>query len=154
MQSIIANAKRLVIKIGSSLLASGGDGLDEEALSRWAGQIAELRGMDREVVLVSSGAIASGMQRLGWKKRPHALHQLQAAAAVGQMGLIQAYESCFRRHQLMTSQILLTHEDLADRKRYLNARSTLRTLLGLKVIPIINENDTVAIDEIRFGDND
>ena len=103
---------------------------------------------------MSSGAIAEGMQRLGWKKRPHALHELQAAAAVGQMGLIQAYESCFREHELMTSQILLTHEDLADRKRYLNARSTLRTLLGLGVIPIINENDTVAIDEIRFGDND
>src|SRR5258705_2104515 len=154
MASVLENAKRLVVKIGSSLLASGNDGLDEAALSRWAGQIAELRGMGKEVVLVSSGAIAAGMQRLGWKKRPHALHQLQAAAAVGQMGLIQAYESCFRRHQLMTSQILLTHEDLADRKRYLNARSTLRTLLGLKVIPIINENDTVAIDEIRFGDND
>ncbi len=103
---------------------------------------------------MSSGAIAAGMQRLGWKKRPHALHELQAAAAIGQMGLIQVYESCFREHELMTSQILLTHEDLADRKRYLNARSTLRTLLGLGVIPIINENDTVAIDEIRFGDND
>src|SRR5262249_54000130 len=130
------------------------EGLDEEALSRWAAQIAELRNMGKEVVLVSSGAIAAGMQRLGWKKRPRALHDLQAAAAIGQMGLTQAYDSCFGRHQLMTSQILLTHEDLADRKRYLNARSTLRTLLGLGVIPIINENDTVAIDEIRFGDND
>src|SRR5688572_1441180 len=110
--------------------------------------------MGREVVLVSSGAIAAGMQRMGWKKRPRALHELQAAAAIGQMGLIQAYESCFRTHNLTTSQILLTHEDLADRKRYLNARSTLRTLLALGVIPIINENDTVAIDEIRFGDND
>ena len=105
-------------------------------------------------MLVSSGAIAEGMQRLGWKRRPHALHELQAAAAVGQMGLIQVYESCFREHGLITSQVLLTHEDLADRKRYLNARSTLRTLLALGVIPIINENDTVAIDEIRFGDND
>src|SRR5688572_25342913 len=110
--------------------------------------------MGREVVLVSSGAIAAGMQRLGWKKRPHALHELQAAAAIGQMGLVQVYESCFREHGLVTSQVLLTHDDLADRKRYLNARSTLRTLLGLNVIPIINENDTVAIDEIRFGDND
>jgi glutamate 5-kinase len=154
MPSVLENAKRLVVKIGSSLLTHRGEGLDQEALSRWAEQIAELRQMRREVVLVSSGAIAAGMQRLGWKKRPHALHELQAAAAIGQMGLIQAYESCFRTHNLMTSQVLLTHEDLADRKRYLNARSTLRTLLGLNVIPIINENDTVAIDEIRFGDND
>ena len=110
--------------------------------------------MGREAVLVSSGAIAAGMQRLGWKRRPHALHELHAAAAVGQMGLVQVYESCFRQHDLLTSQVLLTHEDLADRKRYLNARSTLRTLLALGVIPIINENDTVAADEIRFGDND
>ena len=154
MASILENAQRLVVKIGSSLLTSHGEGLDHSALSRWAEQVAELRSMGREVVLVSSGAIAAGMQRLGWKKRPHALHELQAAAAIGQMGLIQAYESCFRTHHLMTSQVLLTHEDLADRKRYLNARSTLRTLLGLGVIPIINENDTVAIDEIRFGDND
>ena len=154
MVSVVENAKRLVVKIGSSLLASRIEGLDEAALTRWAEQIAELRGMQREVLLVSSGAIAAGMQRLGWKRRPHALHELQAAAAIGQMGLIQAYESCFRRHRLMTSQILLTHEDLADRKRYLNARSTLRTLLALGVIPIVNENDTVASDEIRFGDND
>src|SRR5687767_10586085 len=154
MSSVFTNAQRLVVKIGSSLLTSRGEGLDHPALSRWAEQVAELHGMGRDVVLVSSGAIAAGMQRLGWKKRPHALHELQAAAAIGQMGLIQAYESCFRTHNLMTSQVLLTHEDLADRKRYLNARSTLRTLLGLNVIPIINENDTVAIDEIRFGDND
>ena len=154
MSSVLANAKRLVVKVGSTLVTDEGRGLDLAALTRWAEQIAELRRMGREVVLVSSGAIAAGMQRLGWTKRPHALHQLQAAAAVGQMGLIQAYESCFRRHQLTTSQILLTHEDLADRKRYLNARSTLRTLLALGAIPIINENDTVAADEIRFGDND
>ena len=154
MSSVLENAKRLVVKIGSSLLTHDGEGLDQSALSGWAEQISELRGMGREVVLVSSGAIAAGMQRMGWKKRPRALHELQAAAAIGQMGLIQAYESCFRTHNLTTSQILLTHEDLADRKRYLNARSTLRTLLGLNVIPIINENDTVAIDEIRFGDND
>ena len=154
MGSVLESAKRLVVKVGSSLVTDRGQGLDLAALSRWAEQIAELRQMGREVVLVSSGAIAAGMQRLGWSKRPHALHQLQAAAAVGQMGLIQAYETCFRKHDLMTSQILLTHEDLADRRRYLNARSTVRTLLGRGVIPVINENDTVASDEIRFGDND
>src|SRR5687768_10202857 len=154
MSSVLEKARRLVVKVGSGLVTGGGRGLDLGALSRWAGEIAQLRQAGREVVLVSSGAIAAGMQRLGWERRPHALHQLQAAAAIGQMGLIQAYESCFRTHNLMTSQVLLTHEDLADRKRYLNARSTLRTLLGLNVIPIINENDTVAIDEIRFGDND
>jgi glutamate 5-kinase len=152
--SVVENAKRIVVKVGSSLVTDGGRGLDLEALSRWAAQIAALREMGREVALVSSGAIAAGMQRLGWRRRPHELHKLQAAAAVGQMGLIQAYESCFREHRLLTSQILLTHEDLADRKRYLNARSTVRTLIELGVVPIINENDTVAIDEIRFGDND
>lgn len=154
MPSVVASAKRLVVKVGSTLVTNDGQGLDRDALARWAQQIATLRREGREIVLVSSGAIAEGMQRLGWKRRPHALHELQAAAAVGQMGLIQVYESCFREHALITSQILLTHEDLADRKRYLNARSTLRTLLALNVIPIINENDTVAIDEIRFGDND
>lgn len=146
--------QRLVVKVGSSLVTNGGQGLDHAALARWAKQISALRELEHEVVLVSSGAIAEGMQRLGWKKRPHALHELQAAAAVGQMGLIEVYESCFRKHGLLTSQILLTHEDLSDRKRYLNARSTLRTLLKLGVVPIINENDTVATDEIRFGDND
>jgi glutamate 5-kinase len=154
MASILQKAKRMVVKVGSSLVTDQGRGLDIAALSRWAEEIARLRQSGREVVLVSSGAIAAGMQRLGWDRRPHALHELQAAAAVGQMSLIQAYETCFRTHQLLTSQILLTHEDLADRKRYLNARSTLRTLLDLGVIPIINENDTVASDEIRFGDND
>ena len=154
MASVLEKAKRLVVKVGSSLVTDSGRGLDLGALSRWAGEIARLRESGRQVVLVSSGAIAAGMQQLGWERRPHALHDLQAAAAVGQMGLIQAYETCFRTHQLKTAQILLTHEDLADRKRYLNARSTLRTLLGLGVVPIINENDTVAIDEIRFGDND
>jgi len=154
MTSELANARRFVIKVGSSLVTNHGRGLDAVALARWAQQIAELRKLGREVVLVSSGAVAEGMQRLGWEKRPHALHDLQAAAAVGQMGLIEAYESCFRKHGLLTSQILLTHEDLTDRKRYLNARSTLRALLGFNVIPIINENDTVATDEIRFGDND
>ncbi len=154
MTSVLHDAKRLVVKVGSGLVTNRGQGLDHAALALWAEQVAELRHMGREVVLVSSGAIAEGTQRLGWKKRPHALHQLQAAAAVGQMGLIHVYESCFRKHHLLTSQILLTHEDLADRKRYLNARSTMRTLLALGVIPVINENDTVAMDEIRFGDND
>ena len=154
MSSTTAKAKRLVIKIGSSLLTNDGNGLDHVAIGKWVEQIAYLRTKGKEVVLVSSGAIAEGMQRLGWKKRPSAIHDLQAAAAVGQMGLAQVYESCFRKHDLHTAQILLTHDDLSDRKRYLNARSTLRTLLELGVIPIINENDTVATDEIRFGDND
>jgi glutamate 5-kinase len=154
MQSILTNARRLVVKVGSSLVTDQGQGLDHAALARWAAQIAQLRRMGREVALVSSGSIAEGMRRLGWKKRPHAVHNLQAAAAVGQMGLVQGYETCFRELGLITSQILLTHDDLSDRKRYLNARSTLRTLLALGVIPVINENDTVAIDEIRFGDND
>lgn len=154
MGAELTKAKRLVIKVGSSLVTNQGQGLDLAALGRWAQQIAELRKLGREVILVSSGAIAEGMQRLGWKKRPRALHELQAAAAVGQMGLIEVYESRFREFGLLAAQVLLTHEDLADRKRYLNARSTLRTLLDLGVIPIINENDTVATDEIRFGDND
>ncbi len=154
MTSVLTDAKRLIVKVGSGLVTNQGQGLDHAALACWAEQIAQLRHAGYEVVLVSSGAIAEGMQRLGWKKRPHALHELQAAAAVGQMGLIEVYESAFRKHKLLAAQILLTHEDLADRKRYLNARSTLRTLLALGVIPIINENDTVAMDEIRFGDND
>lgn len=154
MESVIKKARRLVVKVGSGLVTNAGQGLDHGALTGWAEQIARLRTDGRQIVLVSSGAIAEGMQRLGWTRRPDALHELQAAAAVGQMGMVQVYESCFRSHGLLASQILLTHEDLADRKRYLNARSTLRTLLDLGVIPVINENDTVAIDEIRFGDND
>ena len=154
MQSILAKSKCLVVKVGSSLVTNEGQGLDTVAIAQWADQIARLKLLGKQVVLVSSGAIAEGMQRLGWKKRPHALHELQAAAAVGQMGLVQVYETCFRKHQLHTAQILLTHEDLSDRKRYLNARSTLRTLLALNVIPVINENDTVVTDEIKFGDND
>ena len=154
MKSVIAAASRLVVKVGSSLVTNEGQGLDHAALARWAAQIADLRQRGKAIVLVSSGAVAEGMQRLGWKRRPNALYELQAAAAVGQMGLVEAYESCFRKHGLHTAQVLLTHEDLADRKRYLNARSTLRTLLDLGVIPVINENDTVATDEIRFGDND
>ncbi len=152
--TVFSTARRVVVKIGSSLITNGGQGLDHGALAHWAEQIADLRKRGYEVVLVSSGAIAEGMQRLGWKKRPHAVYELQAAAAIGQMGLVQAYESCFRTFGLHTAQILLTHDDLSDRTRYLNARSTVRTLLRLGAIPIINENDTVATDEIRFGDND
>lgn len=152
--SVVRDASRIVVKVGSSLVTNGGQGLDGQALAHWAEQVARLSSAGKEVLLVSSGAVAEGMQRLGWKRRPKALHELQAAAAVGQMGLVQAYETCFRRHDLRTAQILLTHEDLADRRRYLNARTTLRTLLSLGIIPIINENDTVATDEIRFGDND
>jgi glutamate 5-kinase len=147
-------ARRFVVKVGSTLVTNRGAGLDASAIARWAGQVAKLRQAGKELVLVSSGAIAEGMQRLGWKRRPHAMHELQAAAAVGQMGLVQVYESCFRQHGLHTAQVLLTHADLVDRQRYLNARSTLLTLLGLGIIPVINENDTVVTDEIRFGDND
>src|SRR4030065_592478 len=154
MKTVLTQSKRIVVKVGSSLVTNQGEGLDTRAISNWAKQIAALGENGCEVVLVSSGAIAEGMRRLGWKQRPSAVHELQAAAAVGQMGLIEVYESCFREHGLLTSQILLTHEDMADRKRYLNARSTLRTLLELGVVPIINENDTVATDEIRLGDND
>jgi glutamate 5-kinase len=150
----ISTTRRWVVKIGSALLTNEGRGLDLDAIDTWVDQVVGLRNQGYEIVLVSSGSVAEGMTRLGWKKRPHALHELQAAAAVGQMGLVQAYESRFLKHGLHTAQVLLTHEDLADRKRYLNARSTLRTLLGLGVIPVINENDTVVTDEIRFGDND
>src|ERR1700761_243877 len=154
MRSVIADAKRLVVKVGSSLVTNDGRGLDHEAIGRWAAQIAALREQGKEVVLVSSGAIAEGMQRLGWTKRPREIDELQAAAAVGQMGLAQVYESRFAEHSIRTAQILLTHADLADRERYLNGRSTLLTLLRLGVVPIINENDTVVTDEIKFGDND
>lgn len=152
--SVGRNATRFVVKVGSSLVTNDGRGLDHDAIAQWAGEIAALRRAGREVVLVSSGAIAEGIKRLGWKSRPRAIHELQAAAAVGQMGLAQGYEAAFARFGLHTAQILLTHADLADRHRYLNARTTLRTLLALGVIPIINENDTVTTDEIKVGDND
>lgn len=152
--SAVASANRLVAKVGSSLVTNEGRGLDRNAVAHWADQIAALRKQGRQVVLVSSGAIAEGMARLGWRKRPSVMHELQAAAAVGQMGLCQAYEAAFAEHGLRTAQILLTHEDLADRHRYLNARSTLFALLRLGVVPIVNENDTVVTDEIRLGDND
>jgi glutamate 5-kinase len=154
MNSVIQNAKRLIVKVGSSLVTNDGKGLDHTAIAKWAEQIAYLRTLGKEVVLVSSGAIAEGMQRLGFEKRPTGIHELQACAAVGQMGLVQIYETSFRIHDLHTAQVLLTHADLADRERYLNARSTLFTLLKFGVIPIINENDTVVTDEIKFGDND
>ena len=152
--SPFARASRLVIKVGSSLVTNEGRGIDHGAVARWAAEIAQLTHAGKSIVLVSSGAIAEGMQRLGWSTRPRAIHDLQAAAAVGQMGLVQAYETAFAEYGLHTAQVLLTHEDLSDRRRYLNARTTLTTLLGLRVIPVINENDTVTTDEIRFGDND
>lgn len=154
MQSRVQNAKRIIIKVGSSLVTNEGRGLDRVAIANWAQQIAALRELGKEVVLVSSGAIAEGRQRLGFETRPTGVHELQACAAVGQMGLAQIYETSFRAHGLGTAQILLTHADLADRERYLNARSTLTTLLGLGIVPVINENDTVVTDEIKFGDND
>lgn len=150
----LTTAKRWVIKIGSALLTNDGQGLHRAAIESWVAQIVVLQRQGCEVVLVSSGAVAEGLLRLRWTQRPTELHKLQAAAAVGQMGVIQTYESCFSQHGIHTAQILLTHDDLSNRNRYLNARSTLRTLLNLNVIPIINENDTVATDEIRVGDND
>ncbi len=145
---------RWVVKIGSSLITSDGQGLNLPAIRKWMNEFAKLRQRGYELILVSSGAVAEGMARLGWQQRPHTLHELQAAAAIGQMGLIQAYEQYLQQHDLHRAQVLLTHEDLRDRQRYINARSTLTTLLQLGVIPVVNENDTVATDEIRFGDND
>ncbi|HBJ67988.1 MAG TPA: glutamate 5-kinase, partial [Alcaligenes faecalis] len=153
-ESAVAQSRRLVIKVGSSLVTNEGKGIDLDAVEQWATQIAQLHAQGKQLVLVSSGAIAEGMARLGWPRRPKAMNELQAAAAVGQMGLIQAYEVAFARHGVRTAQILLTHEDLADRHRYLNARGTINTLLDLGVVPIVNENDTVVTDEIRVGDND
>lgn len=150
----LGQSRRWVIKIGSSLLTDNGRGLDHQAIHAWVEQMTALRRQGVELVLVSSGAVAEGMNRLGWARRPHELVAQQAAAAVGQMGLVQAYESNFKRHDLHTAQVLLTHDDLTNRTRYLNARSTLRKLLELGVIPVVNENDTVACDELRFGDND
>ncbi|MGJ7458431.1 glutamate 5-kinase [Halomonas sp. MA07-2] len=150
----LVGARRVVVKIGSALLTNDGRGLDENAIGGWVDQIAVLHRRGIEVVLVSSGAVAAGMVRLGWQVRPSAVHELQAAAAVGQNGLTECYEGHFARHDLLTAQVLLTHDDLSNRKRYLNARSALRTLVDLRVVPVINENDTVVTDEIRFGDND
>ncbi len=154
MNAIMRSARRIVVKVGSSLVTDEGRGVDEQAIGNWCRQIASLARDGREVLMVSSGAIAEGMKRLGWTSRPKEIHELQAAAAVGQMGLVQIYESKLKEQGLGSAQVLLTHADLADRERYLNARSTLLTLLGLNVVPVINENDTVVNDEIKFGDND
>ena len=151
---VLRNAKRIVVKVGSSLVTNEGRGLDENAIGEWCRQMSLLVRSGCEVIMVSSGAIAEGMKRLGWRTRPHEIHELQAAAAVGQMGLAQMYETKLRENGLCSAQVLLTHADLADRERYLNARSTLLTLLKLGVLPVINENDTVVNDEIKFGDND
>jgi glutamate 5-kinase len=150
----LTKARRWVVKLGSSLLTNNGFGLRDDSMQAWVNQIMELRKQGCSIVIVSSGAIAEGISRLGWKRRPHAIHELQAAAAIGQMGLVQAYETCFKKFAVHTAQILLTHDDIADRQRYLNARSSLTTLIKLGVVPVINENDTVATEEIRFGDND
>lgn len=152
--AVLLNAKRIVVKVGSSLVTNEGRGLDAEAIGQWCQQLAVLVKSGREVIMVSSGAIAEGMKRLGWVTRPSAIHELQAAAAVGQMGLVQVYESQLRENGVGSAQVLLTHADLADRERYLNARSTLLSLLQFGVVPVINENDTVVNDEIKFGDND
>lgn len=153
-RATVRRARRVVIKIGSALITNAGQALDREAVAAWAGQIARARQESIECVVVTSGAVAAGMQRLGRSQRPRALHELQAMAAIGQMGLVQVYESAFQQFGLHTAQVLLTHDDLSDRQRYLNARSTLRTLLDYRAIPIVNENDTVATEEIRFSDND
>lgn len=150
----LAKTKRWVIKLGSALLTADGAGLNQQELAKWVKQMVALSQQGVEIVIVSSGAVAEGMQRLGWKSRPDCLHELQAAAAVGQMGLVQAYESEFAKSGLKTAQILMTHDDLSNRARYLNAGNTIKTLIKHKVIPVINENDTVVTDEIRFGDND
>lgn len=150
----IQPGSRWIVKIGSALLTADGRGLDRARLRAWVDQMADLVSQGHQLVVVSSGAVAEGMSRMGWKCRPTSLHDLQAAAAIGQMGLVKAWESCFARRGLHTAQVLLTHDDLSNRKRYLNALSTLRTLLSLGVIPVVNENDTVANDELRFGDND
>ena len=152
--TLLQQAHRIVVKVGSSLVTNEGRGLDEVAIGHWCEQLAALVKQGREVIMVSSGAVAEGMKRLGWSARPKEIHELQAAAAVGQMGLVQMYETKLRESQIGSAQVLLTHADLADRERYLNARSTLLTLLQLGVVPVINENDTVVNDEIKFGDND
>lgn len=150
----LGSSKCWVIKVGSSLVTRDGQGLDHDQIKAWVDQICTLRSAGHRIVLVSSGSVAEGLARLGWKRRPESLNDLQAAAAVGQMGLVQAYESKFQQHDVHTAQVLFTHDDMVDRKRYLNARSTLNRLLDLGVVPVVNENDTVAIEEIRFGDND
>lgn len=153
-RTALGRSRRWVVKLGSALVTNDGRGLDYQAIEAWVAQMAALHNAGKDLLLVSSGAVAEGIRRLGWPRRPSALYELQAAAAVGQMGLVQTYESAFQKHAIRTAQVLLTHDDAADRHRYLNIRSTLATLLKLRTIPVINENDTVACDEIRFGDND
>lgn len=153
-RSFLPRVQRWVVKVGSALVTGSGNGIDHDCIAAWSDQIARLRKAGRQVTVVSSGAIAEGVKRLGWQQRPRSVYQLQAAAALGQSGLVSCWTEGFARHQLMTAQVLLTHDDLSDRRRYLNALSTLRELLRLGVIPIVNENDTVVTDEIRFGDND
>ncbi len=154
MKIKITDCKRIVLKIGSSLVTDDGRGLHQVAIDQWTDQIVTLREKGHEIIIVSSGAVAEGVSRLKWSARPHAVHELQAAASVGQVGLVESYEKAFQKYKVNTSQILLTHEDLANRTRYLNARATIKTLINLGIIPIVNENDTVATNEIRFGDND
>ena len=153
-RSDFSKAKRIVVKIGSSLLTANGQGLNKSAIADWVSQMANIKLQGKDILLVSSGSVAEGISRLGLKQRPSTLHELQAAASVGQMGLVQTFEDSFQKHNLHSAQVLLTHDDLSDRQRYLNARSTLLTLLDFGVVPVINENDAVATDEIRFGDND
>lgn len=153
-RQVLKDSQRWVVKIGSALLTNDGRGLDVDAIVDWVGQIAQLRQQGMDIVLVSSGAVAAGMTQLGWSERPTAMHKLQAAAAVGQAGLVQTYQQAFQQYGIQTAQILLDHDDFSNRQRYLNSRSTLNTLLELGVVPIVNENDTVVTDEIRFGDND
>ncbi len=150
----LGQSRRWVIKVGSSLVTRDGQGLDHEQIAAWVEDICHLREEGRQIALVSSGAVAEGLSRLGWNSRPESLNDLQAAAAIGQMGLVQTYESCFQQHAVHTAQVLLTHDDMANRRRYLNARSTLSRLLDLGIVPVVNENDTVAMEEIQFGDND
>jgi len=154
MKRTISESKRIVVKVGSTLVTNNGEGLDRSAIATWAEQVSNLLKQGCQVLMVSSGAIAEGMQRLAWTQRPQEIHQLQAAAAVGQMGLVQVYESCFAKFDVHTAQVLLTNADLANEERNANAKATLQTLLSLGVVPIINENDTVVTDEIKFGDND
>ncbi len=154
MREQVKNAQRWVVKVGSSLVTNDGEGLNRSLITKWSEQIVELRAQNIEIVLVSSGSVAAGMRSLGWEKRPSALHQVQVAAAVGQASLVTYYEEVFAKHQVITAQVLLTHGDFQSRQRYLNARATFRSMMELGVLPVVNENDTVAIDELRFGDND
>ena len=154
MRKQITQAKTWVVKVGSSLVTNEGQGLNKALISKWSDQIVKLRQQGIEIVLVSSGSVAAGMRSLGWEKRPEALHQIQVAAAVGQANLVRNYEEVFAQHSVITAQVLLTHADFQNRQRYLNARATFRSMMELGVLPVVNENDTVAVDEIRFGDND